>query len=393
MAVETRWPAGTARRAIAPRAPQDLSWSLEHAEALLDYVRSVANEGLDPADYSPQVLRSAIAAGQGALLDSASRETFFALATDLRDGRTPLAARRGYLMEDPDAARIDIGKLMNRALVSGDVSGALGSLNPTHPDFAVLRAALPASTGNRRAAIRANMDRWRWLPRDLGGQYLLVNVPEYMLRLMVNGRTVNSYRTIVGEPGRNATPQLLEMVEGVVLNPTWTVPQSIVKGEGLGRRVLSNPGWARTQGYSATRGANGYVGVVQAPGPRNSLGAMKLDMPNEYAIFLHDTPAKGLFDRAARALSHGCVRTENALELALTLARLGGAMSAAEAHEISQTGQYTRVAFAHEVPVYIGYFTMGANAQGELTSFPDIYDRDAPVLASLAQSGGQLAAR
>ena len=96
------------------------------------------------------------------------------------------------------------------------------------------------------------MDRWRWLARDLGKQYLLTNVPEYQLRLTVNDR---SSRTTAwwwaSRPHRD--PQLAEMVEAVIFNPTWTVPQSIVKGEGLGAKVLNNPGWARANGYKATK--------------------------------------------------------------------------------------------------------------------------------------------
>ena len=218
------------------------------------------------------------------------------------------------------------GRLMTEALATGDVAAALISVLPTHPDYAALRdelAATPAANRQRRQLIRANMDRWRWLQRDLGGQYLLTNVPEFQLRLTVNNNIIRTYRTIVGKPGRTATPQLAETVEGVIFNPTWTVPQSIVKGEGLGARVLGNPGWARANGYTATRGANGYVSVVQGSGPGNSLGQMKLDMPNPHAIFLHDTPARGLFANDNRALSHGCVRVERALELAMTIAILG----------------------------------------------------------------------
>jgi murein L,D-transpeptidase YcbB/YkuD len=99
----------------------------------------------------------------------------------------------------------------------------------------VLKAALaatPRANTARRDAIRINMDRWRWLPRDLGSIYLITNVPEFELRLAVNGKPIRTYRTIVGKPGRTATPQLAEKVEAVVFNPTWTVPQSIVVGEG-----------------------------------------------------------------------------------------------------------------------------------------------------------------
>jgi murein L,D-transpeptidase YcbB/YkuD len=207
-------------------------------------------------------------------------------------------------------------------------------------------------------------------------------VPEYQLRLTVNDKIIRTYRTIVGKPGRTATPQLAETVEGVIFNPTWTVPQSIVKGEGLGAKVLGNPGWAKAAGYKATRGENGYISVVQQPGPANSLGMMKLDMPNPHAIFLHDTPSRNLFNSENRALSHGCIRTERALELAMTIAILGQGASRDEAVEISKSGKYTRVPVVKTMPVYITYFTMGRDIEGNLKSFSDIYGRDAPVLAS-----------
>jgi murein L,D-transpeptidase YcbB/YkuD len=109
---------------------------------------------------------------------------------------------------------------------------------------------------------------------------------------------------------------------------------------------------------------------------------MKLDMPNEHAIFLHDTPARNLFDQERRALSHGCIRTERALELAMTVAILGQGASRDEVVEVSTSGEYTKVPVVATMPVYITYFTMGRDIEGELRTFEDIYERDAPVLAS-----------
>jgi murein L,D-transpeptidase YcbB/YkuD len=296
-----------------------------------------------------------------------------------------MEARRQWFVVDPDPDLIPTGKVLAEALASHDVAGTLAGLTPTHPDYAALKselAATPAADTKKRKLIRANMDRWRWLARDLGGQYLITNVPEYQLRLTVNDQIISSYRTIVGNP-KTPTPQLAERVEGVIFNPTWTVPQSIVKGEGLGAKVLGNPGWAKANGYVATRGANGYVSVVQQPGPGNSLGMMKLDMPNPHAIFLHDTPSRGLFKNANRALSHGCIRTERALELAMTIAILGQGAGRDEAVDISKSGKYTRVPVEKTMPVYITYFTMGRDIEGNLRPFDDIYGRDTPVLASL----------
>jgi len=369
----------------APVYPAIMQWPAAHARKLLAFVETIGSEGLDPADYRPRELRAAIEAGEGAQLDSLASEVFTWVVEDLRDGRTPMDARRQWFVVDPDADVLPTGKMMTQALATGDIAGTLAALNPTHPDYAALRQALaetsPQNT-RQRALIRANMDRWRWLQRDLGGQYLLTNVPEFQLRLTVNNNIIRTYRTIVGKPGRTATPQLVETIEGVIFNPTWTVPQSIVKGEGLGARVLNNPSWARANGYTATKATNGFVTVVQKSGPGNSLGQMKIDMPNPHAIFLHDTPSRHLFTNDARALSHGCVRVERALELAMTIAILGQGASREEAVAISTSGTYTRVPVKKSMPVYITYFTMARDIDGELKTFADIYGRDAPVLAS-----------
>ena len=413
-----------------------MEWPLGDARALIKVIEGIGSEGLFPADYAPDVLREAIAGGEGEALNIAASKSFAWLAEDLRDGRTPMTARVQWFAVDPDPDLMPTEGLMAAALEQHDVAGVLASLAPTHPGYQVLKAALaatrkvavaarpapvtptpgvkvpappkaaispkagatpvPAATlaataadpavseevKARRALIRANMDRWRWLARDLGQAYLIVNVPEYELRLIVKDKIIRSYRTIVGKPGRTATPQLAETVQGVVFNPTWTVPQSIVKGEGLGERLLANPASARSQGYKVTRAGDGTIYVVQQPGPNNSLGLMKLDMPNPHAIYLHDTPSKHLFDRDVRAFSHGCIRTERAVELGMTMAILGAELSPQEAADISRSGKYTRVAMTRTFPVYITYFTMGQNLDGKLTEFDDIYGRDAPVLES-----------
>lgn len=368
--------------------PLVLPWSVANARALLAVIGSIGSEGLDPADYQPELLREAVAQGPSESLDTLASRSFAWLIEDLRDGRTPMDARKQWFVHDPDHLRYPTADLLAAALASGDIAGTLAQLDPTHTDYARLREELaltPPEDTERRKLIRANMDRWRWLARDLGKQYLITNVPEYQLRLTVNDRIIATYRTIVGKPGRTATPQLAEMVEGVIFNPTWTVPQSIVVGEGLGQKVLNNPAWARQAGYKATRGENGWIGVVQQPGPGNSLGLVKLDMPNRHAIFLHDTPARNLFNSDVRAFSHGCIRVERALELAMTIAILGKGADKEQAVAISNSGEYTRVPITRRLPIYITYFTMASDIDGKLATFGDIYDRDSPVLASLDQ--------
>ena len=369
-------------------------WSLDAARQLAEVISGIDAEGLDAADYEPEALRLAIGQGEGEQLNTIASQTFAWLVEDIRDGRTPMEGRKQWFVMDPDADRTPTWKVLEDALATGDIAGALQALAPTHADYAALKAELaatPEANRDRRALIRANMDRWRWLPRDLGVKYLMTNVPEYQLRLTVRDKIIKTYRTVVGKPGRTATPQLAEMVEGVVFNPTWTVPQSIVKGEGLGAKVLGNPGWARSQGYKATKGENGWVTVVQQPGPKNALGLMKLDMPNKHAIFLHDTPSRHLFANDVRALSHGCIRVQDARELAMTMAILGNMKSKddipaiqSEVEEITGSREYTAYKIENEWPVYITYFTMATDVNGELTTFKDIYGRDDAVKAAFA---------
>lgn len=375
---------------IAAQIPVDeptLSWALSDARALLGVIEGIGADGLIAADYEPDALRAAIAGGAGAALDAQASKSLSWLIEDMRDGRTRMDSRVQWFAVDTDVDGNPTSALMAQALASHDVAGVVAGLAPTTPDYAALKGLLavtPRADKAKRNLIRINMDRWRWLPRDLGKFYLLTNVPEMQLRLTVDNSIIRSYRTIVGKPGRTATPQLAEVVEGVIFNPTWTVPQSIVKGEGLGARLVANPAQAAREGYKVTKGKDGYISVVQQPGAKNALGFMKLDMPNEHAIFLHDTPTRALFAQNARALSHGCVRTERAVELGMTMGILGSGKTTDELVEIVKSGQYTRVPMTKTFPIYIMYFTMATDIGGKMGTFADLYQRDAPVLAAFA---------
>lgn len=365
-----------------------MSWTLSDAKALLSTVEYIGKEGLVPADYQPAALKAAIARGEGNDLDTLASRVFGWLIEDLRDGRTPMTARVQWFAVDPDQDAMPTAQVMAEALSAHDIAGVVDTLAPTNPDYAALKAELgatPMASKAKRALIQANMDRWRWLAHDLGDVYLMTNVPEFQLRLVVKNKIIRTYRTVVGKPGRTATPQLAETVTAVVFNPTWTVPQSIVKGEGLGARALANPGWAKANGYKATKAADGTIYVVQQPGDNNALGRMKIDMPNEHAIYLHDTPSKQYFNADVRAFSHGCIRTERAVELGMTMAILGARMPSAQAADISRSGEYTKVEMTRTFPVYITYFTYARSIDGELKPFADLYGRDKPVLDSFAQ--------
>ena len=376
--------------ALTTPAPVDeptLTWSVADAQALLGTIQGIDADGLIAADYQPEKLRTAIAAGPGAALDAQASKSFAWLIEDMRDGRTRMDSREQWFVVDSDVDTNPTTAVMERALASHDVPGALAAIAPNAPDYAALKGVLavtPAASKAKRNLLQINLDRWRWLPRELGKYYLLTNVPEFQLRLTVDNAIIRSYRTIVGKVGKTATPQLASVVKGVVFNPTWTVPQSIVVGEGLGRRLVGNPAQAARENYKVTKAKNGTITVVQQPGPGNSLGLMKLDMPNEHAIFIHDTPSRGLFGQPYRALSHGCVRTERATELGMTMAMLGAGKTADDLVPIATSGKYTLVPMTKTFPVYIMYFTMATDINGKMGTFKDLYGRDAKVLASFA---------
>jgi len=388
-------PTGTEVAGVEPAVPElplaepVMEWPMADAQALLAAIEGIGAEGLIPEDYQPVALRAALAAGEGEALDKVASQSFAWLVEDLRDGRTPVEARVQWFALDPDRDTMPTAALMTMALASHDIAGILAGLAPTHPDYVALKEEFqqtPESDKPRRDLIRANMDRWRWLARDMGKIYLYTNVPEFQARLIVKNRTIRSYRTIVGKPGHTATPQLAETVQAVVFNPTWTVPQSIVQGEGLGAKLLVSPSSAARQGYKVAKAADGTISVVQQPGPRNALGLMKIDMPNPHAIYMHDTPSKALFSTELRAYSHGCIRTERAVELGMTMAILGAGMAPEEAARISNSGKYTRVTMNTTFPVYIAYFTMARDIAGNLSQFADIYGRDAPVIESFGKA-------
>ena len=372
---------------VTPVGPQPIvepvmNWQVSDASALLNAIEAIDAEGLIPDDYQPEALRVAILAGPGAALDAQASRSFDWLVEDLRDGRSPWKARVQWFAVDPDQDTMPTAQLLTEAVSQHDVPDILARLDPTYPDFAALKQALSETDPTdvkRRQIIRLNMDRWRWLPRDLGEVYLYVNVPEFQVRLMRGDHAVRTYRGIVGKPGPTATPQLAQQVKAVVFNPTWTLPQSIIEHDHL------TAARGRAKGYKVTVAEDGTMTMVQPPGDSNSLGRMKIDMPNPHAIYLHDTPNKSLFNASSRAFSHGCIRTERAVELGMTMAMLGANMTVDQAVALSTTIKYTRVPMVKTFPVYIAYFTAGRDVDGQLVRFADIYGRDAPIAASFAE--------
>jgi murein L,D-transpeptidase YcbB/YkuD len=361
-----------------PLGAQTIQWSTSDAEALLSLVEGIKEEGLDPADYDPAQLRSALASGNVTALNSTATAIFMHLASDLGEGHVRERDRIGWRLQGPSIGGETKQALLVAALSNHQVKRMLLALLPRHREYERLKTALAATPPRDKAAVqrlRANLERWRWMPRDLGRRFILVNVPAFELTLVEDGREVARHKIIVGKPA-TPTPQFSATVQAVQLNPSWYVPSSIV-AESIGKLVRSRPEVARARGYIVSK-----AGIRQRPGPDNALGEIKLVMPNPFTVYLHDTPTKQLFEEEIRAFSHGCIRTQHALDFARALLA-DPRWDKAAIDRIVASRSTTDIPLGQPVPIYIGYFTAASDADGEMSSFPDIYGRDGPVVAAL----------
>lgn len=367
----------------AAQDPAPRHWNRQAASALFAYIEHIDRHGLDTGDYAPAQLLQAIESGDPQALETRATHSFGLVALDLATGHIRPGSRgRNYIVSDT-LAPAEVARLIDVAIASGNPASVLERLAPDNPQYASLRdalAALPDGSDKERRQIEVNLERWRWLPHALGGRYLMINIPEYTLRLMTNGIEAESHRVIVGKP-RTPTPQFSANVQAVILNPSWHVPQSII-AESVGRLVRSSPGTARARGYTWARDGAGRLQVTQVPGPNNALGQIKLDMPNPLSVYVHDTPTKDLFERADRTFSHGCIRTQNPFDLAETLLVDAG-WSRAMIDEAVAARRTRRVPLASPVRIHVVYLTAVAGADGAVEYLGDPYSLDATIAARL----------
>ena len=342
-------------------------WPIADAQELLTFIQSVAADGLAPKDYAPAALADAIAARD-------ATDSFNKLSSDFAFGHVRGEDRIDWHVADPDMSAARQRELLDGALAQHRVGDALRGLLPTHPQYGALRTALadPANAAQVNT-IRLNMDRWRWLPRNLGDRYIIANVPAYTATLVENGVAVSRHKAVAGAI-KTPTPQLSAMATGVILNPWWEVPTSI------SHEVATKSSFVAVRD-SITGAVQRYR---QPPGPLNALGQMKFVMPNPYAIYLHDTNAKSRFNSAVRAFSHGCIRTDKIGDLArLLLSEDGGTWDAAKVTDTLASKKSEKATFVKPLPIYIVYFTAAAALDGSIVHYNDVYHRDDTVIAAL----------
>jgi murein L,D-transpeptidase YcbB/YkuD len=230
----------------------------------------------------------------------------------------------------------------------------------------------------RLGQIAANLERYRWMPRTLGTRYIIVNVPQFFLHAFDSGQQVLDMKVIVGQEYQDkATPVFSDSMEYVVFRPYWNVTPDIAAKE-IFPKEEANPGYLAANNMEVYND-HGRQAIRQLPGPKNSLGLVKFMFPNDFNIYLHDTPNDELFDKDVRAFSHGCIRVEKPAELAEWV--LGWSPDKVQQAMHDGPNDHT-VKLPRKIPVYIVYFTTFVE-NGELHFGNDLYDRDSPLVNAL----------
>lgn len=375
--------------------------ALRQADDLLAALTTGAGQGLSGHLYRHQQLAVAVAASRResspmelARLDLLLSETFIVYADHLRQGLVdPRQVNPHWHVPDRPG---DLAGLLTTSLALHAVAGNLARLVPHRGAYGDLARFLPVSRGHQRAQIEANLERWRWLPRDLGGDYILVRLAAFELEWVHAGAAPVDRRVIVGEPLRR-TPSFASQITDIIVHPSWHVPATIAREE-LVPMVQRDPDVLRRQGFRIVRAQEtvdpaqvnwhdeeqtAVLRFVQAPGGGNPLGAVKFQLPNPFAIFLHDTPAPALFTTTDRDLSHGCVRVDGAVDLARQMIVDGPMQTRFEA--LLQGGVSGTIHLAQPLPVYFIYWTVDV-VDDQLRVLRDVYAEDATLTAALARA-------
>ncbi|HUO33382.1 MAG TPA: L,D-transpeptidase family protein [Candidatus Acidoferrum sp.] len=255
---------------------------------------------------------------------------------------------------------------------------------------------------SRVTQIELTLERWRWLPISFGGAPIVVNIPEFRLRAYDDDlRLAFTMNVVVGKAYNHLTPVFTGRIQYVIIRPYWNVPYSIVKAEIL-PALARNPNYLQKENFEIVDARQNPVGagevtpeilqqlragrlmIRQKPGPKNSLGLIKFMFPNDFDVYMHDTPATSLFSRSRRDFSHGCIRLERPVDLAVWVLRNNPGWDAAKIRAAMNGNQTVRVDLAKSIPVIIIYGTVFVADDGTVHFFDDIYGHDAALEQALA---------
>jgi murein L,D-transpeptidase YcbB/YkuD len=393
------------------------------ADAALQVLQRAREHGLEPGDYGaddiarrldPDAVKRAYThettdgPRQTGELDVRLTTALLSLGHDVALGRT-----RPETIDRQWKAQRTAPDLVATLLTARerDLSSWLDAVAPHHHEYTALRQELARlrrepdegdpAIDDRIARVRVNLDRWRWMPDDLGARYVWVDIPAFELTVRENGTDVLGMKVVVGKPDRK-TPVFSAAMSTVVFSPYWNVPDSIAEGE-------TAPAAARDSGYLERNGIeilrtsrSGATPVDpssvdwndaaevkrlafrQKPGAKNALGHVKFLFPNPFDVYLHDTPSVRLFARPRRALSHGCVRLEKPEALAQWVLSDSSDWDEDRISRAMQSGVEKHVKLKAPIPVHIVYFTTWIDASGDAHYEPDVYGYDAKQSVSLA---------
>jgi L,D-transpeptidase YcbB len=291
-----------------------------------------------------------------------------------------------------------VPQLRERLRVSGDggttydkvLAGAVKQFQQQHdikPTGALTLATIDALNDLQRErpadTIIANMERWRWLPRDLGKTYVMVNLPDFTLRVIDDGKLVWMTKIVAGKPA-TPTPIMSAEMKYITVNPTWNVPPSIAANEYL-PLLQQDPTILERMGLRVSYNPDGSIHLSQPPGDQNALGRLRFNFPNKFLVYQHDSNQKYLFANDRRAESHGCMRVQDPLkyaEVLLLLVRPGEGYTQDRIRKMFGNNE-TNIQFPTFIPVHLTYQTAFVDDQGKLEFREDIYGRDRALLAIL----------
>jgi murein L,D-transpeptidase YcbB/YkuD len=309
-------------------------------------------------------------------------------AVEVEDDRVPQLRAKLGIAENPDDRHYDakVAEAVRKFQASVE-------LKPTGVlDDRTIKAINSPKRDRQIDTVIVNMERWRWLPRDLGAPaignaYVILNIPDYTLKVMQNGAQVWTTRVVTGQPGIHATPLLTETMKFITVNPTWNVPPSIIYNEYL-PALQQDPTVLERMGLKLEHNRDGSIHISQPPGERNALGRIRFNFPNKFLVYQHDTPDKNLFAKEDRAFSHGCMRVQNPDQYASVLLNITEPNAHYTPEKIkSMYGQSEiDLKFPTPIPVNITYQTAFVDDDGNLQFRKDVYGRDANML-SLLRSG------
>ncbi len=359
-------------------------WTNRQAQvrSLLDAVARAGDQGLDPEMFHAHLLR------HGTHLTPLDRDVllsdaFLSYADALARGAIPVERRRTDEILTPEP--VDVAAALDAAIDSPDPGAAIETLAPTTRTYLALRQALrkyrsgPAAghkdTTDRLRTIDVNLERQRWLPRALPADRAWVNVANQQLVLYSADRPIFSTRVVVGEDVRhNQTPEFRATIDASFFNPPWVIPKDIVTAEIL-PKIKHDPNYLARNKMIMLAGGE----AEQLPGPEAGLGLLMFDMPNQFDVYLHDTPERNIFNRENRRISHGCIRVQNprdfaALVLQQPIDRINQGIA---------MGGTTRHQLPTPIPVFVVYQTAFLETNGALQFRPDFYHRDADIWQQL----------